>query len=130
MLTCLRQQPYCAVRLGSFDTNLLQWKFKDSKILKKLLKGDIGIADLTDDDFVLDIKVDESISLCSSLFNLKYGRMEIAPISALLIMSWLGKLVPVRRVFSRRGKPLAPVPPKIELMINILSPESKSLAKV
>lgn len=66
MLTCLRQQPYCAIRLGSFDTNLLQWKFKDSKILKKLLKGDIGIADLTDDDFVLDIKqkgVDMKIGL-------------------------------------------------------------------
>lgn len=85
MLTCLRQQPYCAVRLGSFDTNLLQLKFKDSKILKKLLKGDIGIADLTDDDFVLDIKqkgVDIKIGLDIATMAIKKQVEKIILITA------------------------------------------------
>lgn len=85
LLTCLRQQPYCAIRLGSFDTNLLQWKFKDSKILKKLLKGDIGIADLTDDDFVLDIKqkgVDMKIGLDIATMAIKKQVEKIILITA------------------------------------------------
>ena len=53
----------------------------------------------------------------------------MAPISALLIISLLGKVLPVLRVLSNRGKPLAPVPPNIELIIKILSPDSKLLAK-
>ena len=55
--------------------------------------------------------------------------MVMAPISALLIKSLLGNDVPFLRVFNNRGKPLAPVPPNIELMIKILSPDSKLLAK-
>ena len=45
--------------------------------------------------------------------------MVMAPISALLIKSLLGNDVPFLRVFNNRGKPLAPVPPNIELMIKI-----------
>ena len=71
----------------------------------------------------------EILQLRPVFFSLKYGRIVIAPISAWLIRSLLGKFVPVRRVFSKRGNPLAPVPPNIELMMKILSPDSKLLAK-
>lgn len=66
LLSCLKQQPYCAVRLGNFDENFIEWKFKDRKMLKKLISGNKRIEDLTDDDFIPDIKqkgVDMKIGL-------------------------------------------------------------------
>lgn len=66
LLENLKQQPYCAVRLGSFDANFVKWKFKDHRTLKKLLNNKLAISDLTDDHFTLDIKqkgVDMKIGL-------------------------------------------------------------------
>lgn len=66
LLSSLKKQPYCAVRLGSFDSNLIQWKFKNYKTVKKLLSGSIKIDELTDEHFTLDLKqkgVDMKIGL-------------------------------------------------------------------
>lgn len=66
LLSCLRKEPYCSVRLGYFDENLIQWKFKKYTTFKKLLSGEIKPEDLKDRDFTLDIKqkgVDMKIGL-------------------------------------------------------------------
>ncbi len=66
LLKCLKQQPYCAVRLGSFDSNMIQWKFKNYKTLKKILNNTMPVSDLSDEHFTLDIKqkgVDMKIGL-------------------------------------------------------------------
>ena len=66
LLSDLKQQPYCAVRLGNFDENLIRWKIKDYRTLKKLLNGTMKIEELTDEHFALDIKqkgVDMKIGL-------------------------------------------------------------------
>ncbi|WP_297994757.1 NYN domain-containing protein [uncultured Campylobacter sp.] len=66
LLSCLKKQPYCSVRLGYFDTNFIQWKFKNYTTLKRLLSGKIKLEDLKDEDFTLDVKqkgVDMKIGL-------------------------------------------------------------------
>lgn len=66
LLSCLKKQPYCSVRLGYFDTNFIQWKFKNYTTLKRLLGGKIKLEDLKDEDFTLDVKqkgVDMKIGL-------------------------------------------------------------------
>ena len=69
-------------------------------------------------------------SACIELFlsdlRLKYGRRETAPIGAFANAVLEFVLI----FFSKRGKPLAPVPPNIELIINTLSPLTKLVAKV
>lgn len=66
LLNQLREQPYFAVRLGEIDENSFQWKFRDYDKFKKILRKEIDISELTDEDFVLDIKqkgVDMKIGL-------------------------------------------------------------------
>lgn len=66
LLDTLKQQPYCSVRLGNFDDNLIRWKFKKYEIFEKLINGELKIEDLTDADFTMDLKqkgVDMKIGL-------------------------------------------------------------------
>lgn len=66
LLECLRGQPYFALRLGEIDDNFYQWKFKDYKKFKQVLRKEIDINTLSDDDFILDIRqkgVDMKIGL-------------------------------------------------------------------
>lgn len=66
LLDYLRKQPYFAIRLGEIDENSFQWKFKDYNKFKQILRKEIDIDELTNEDFVLDIKqkgVDMKIGL-------------------------------------------------------------------
>ncbi|MCZ6168002.1 NYN domain-containing protein [Campylobacter ureolyticus] len=66
LLSDLKQQPYCSVRLGNFDANLIQWKFKNYKLFKKVIHGEVSIQELKDEDFIMDLKqkgVDMKIGL-------------------------------------------------------------------
>lgn len=66
LLKRLRQMPYFAVRLGEIDENSDQWKFKSYDKFKKVLRKEMDIKDLDDDDFILDIRqkgVDMKIGL-------------------------------------------------------------------
>lgn len=56
LLKCLRKQPYFAIRLGEIDENSYQWKIKNYDKFKQLLRKEIGVDDLSNDDFVLDIR--------------------------------------------------------------------------
>lgn len=56
LLECLRQQPYFAIRLGEIDENAFQWKLKDYKKFMQILRKEIDIDTLKDDDFTLDIR--------------------------------------------------------------------------
>ena len=56
LLECLRQQPYFAIRLGEIDENAFQWKIKDYKKFIQILRKEIDIDSLVDDDFTLDIR--------------------------------------------------------------------------
>ena len=56
LLEYLRQQPYFAIRLGEIDENAFQWKLKDYKKFIQILRKEIDIDTLRDEDFTLDIR--------------------------------------------------------------------------
>lgn len=85
LLECLRKQPYFAIRLGEIDENSYQWKFKDYNKFKKLLQNKIDVNNLTNDDFVLDIRqkgVDIKIGLDIATLSNKHQVEKIILITA------------------------------------------------
>lgn len=85
LLECLRQQPYFAIRLGEIDENSFQWKFKDYKKFIQILRKEISIETLTDEDFVLDIRqkgVDMKIGLDIATLANKHQADKIILITA------------------------------------------------
>ncbi|ARR02678.1 LabA/NYN domain protein [Campylobacter vicugnae] len=85
LLNHLRKQPYFAVRLGEIDENSFQWKFRDYDKFKKILRKEIDICELTNEDFVLDIKqkgVDMKIGLDIATLANKHQAEKIILITA------------------------------------------------
>ena len=85
LLEHLRQQPYFAIRLGEIDENSFQWKLKDYKKFTQILRKEIDIDTLSDDDFVLDIRqkgVDIKIGLDIATLANKHQVEKITLITA------------------------------------------------
>lgn len=85
LLDHLRKQPYFAVRLGEIDENSFQWKFRDYEKFKQILRKEISIDELTEKDFVLDIKqkgVDIKIGLDIATLSNKHQVEKIVLITA------------------------------------------------
>lgn len=85
LLQCLRRQPYFAIRLGDIDENSFQWKIKNYDKFKQLLRKEIDVDDLSDDDFVLDIRqkgVDIKIGLDIATLSNKHLVEKIILITA------------------------------------------------
>lgn len=85
LLDHLRKQPYFAIRLGEIDENSFQWKFKDYNKFKKILCKEISVDELTNEDFVLDIKqkgVDMKIGLDIATLSIKHQIEKIVLITA------------------------------------------------
>lgn len=85
LLKCLRKQPYFAIRLGEIDENSYQWKIKNYDKFKQLLRKEISVDDLSNDDFVLDIRqkgVDIKIGLDIATLSNKHLVEKIILITA------------------------------------------------
>lgn len=96
----IKRLPQFALRLGMIDERYGQWEFKSEKTIKKLLKGEMNISDLTDEDFQYNAKqkgVDIKIGL--DIATLAYKKFA----DKIILISGDSDFVPASKHARREG---------------------------
>jgi len=96
----IREMPNTALRLGKLDENNVKWIISNYKKYKKLLRGEIKIEDLNEEDFKIDVKqkqVDMKIGIDITWLSLK--RL----VDVIVLISGDSDFVPASKLARREG---------------------------
>ncbi len=96
----IKEMPLTALRLGKLDENNIRWVISNEKKYKNLLRGEITIADINENEFKIDVQqkqVDMKIGIDITWLSLK--RL----VDQIVLVSGDSDFVPVAKLARKEG---------------------------